>query len=187
MSITIATLPTTTSPSLTDFVPIGIQSDSTTKNSTIQNILNAGILSLQDINTGTGTDAKTISASLISYLLSTIRLVPQITPSFPYTVSPNDLTKHIILTGSSNGVVNLPTHGGVPDFPIGFTFMLINTASSNGVNLSIRVASDTLILEGFDVVTPSGGFSTINIAQYGRATLLKTATNTWFVYGTNLS
>ena len=115
-------------------------------------------------NTLTGPDGTT----QVGYLS-----VPQNSQSgSTYTLVLGDAGDHIYFTGGSTATLTVPTNSSVP-FPTGTTILVVN---NNTGNLTISGAGVT-----FQLANGTTGNRTV--ATKGMASLLKVATDTWWVTG----
>ncbi len=102
------------------------------------------------------------------------------TPSFTtnaYTAVASDAAKTLLVTNASSaGTFNIPTNASVP-FPIGTQINLIQTGSGQ-----ITITATT---SGTTTINSTGATSTSPKlrVQNSSATLLKTATDVWYVVG----
>jgi hypothetical protein len=104
------------------------------------------------------------------------RDIPQISWTGTPTIALADLGEHYY-TASGGVTINIPANSSVP-LPIGAAVTLINQSGANctiGANAGV-----TLYLAG----NATTGNRTL--AWYGFATLVKVATDTWFVNGSNV-
>ena len=109
------------------------------------------------INTSSGT----ASASTLGY-----RGLPQ---SSNTTLALTDAGGHVYVSST----ITIPANGSVA-FPVGATIVLINSGSGT---VTININTDTLRQAG----TSNTGSRTL--AAYGMATIVKTATTTWYISG----
>jgi hypothetical protein len=138
-------------------------------NITTAGTVSAGTVSATTVNTSSFSAGNTATVTSANYTIG-YRDLPQLT-SFG-TLTLTDGGKHYY--GSGN--VTVPTNAAIP-LAVG-TAVLIIATNSTSISPSGGV---TLRLGG----TSSTGSRTL--AQYGIATLVKVATDTWFVSGTGLS
>jgi hypothetical protein len=137
---------------------------SATGNVTGGNVTTAGLASVASLSV-TGNVATVTSANYtIGY-----RDIPQLTSLG--TLALTDGGKHYYGTGT----ITIPTNASVP-FTIGTTILIIASGA-----VTVSAGSVTLTQVG----TGSGGSRTI--AQYGMATLIKVASDTWYISGTGIS
>ena len=116
-------------------------------------------------------DGTTLIAASASDNIGNLRTVPANSQTANYTLIASDAGKYISIT---TGGVNIPTS----IFTVGQTVSIYNNSSSNQ---NISAGSVTLILAG----TASTGSRTL--AQYGLATLLCVASNTFVITGAGVS
>jgi len=93
-----------------------------------------------------------------------------------YTLVLTDSGKHVIFTGGSTATLTVPTNSSVA-FPIGTTILVVN---DNSGNLTISGAGVTFQLA-------NGATGNRTVATKGMATLLKVATDTWYVSGAGVT
>ena len=106
------------------------------------------------------------------------RNVPQVTLSANVNVDLSDSGKHFYSTTAGDLAVLIPTNANVT-FPVGTAFSVVVQAAGNvAVNADSGV---TLYLAG----NSTAGNRTVG--TYGMATVLKVATDTWFINGTGVS
>jgi hypothetical protein len=128
------------------------------------NITTAGLTSTGSLSV-TGNTATVTSANYtIGY-----RDLPQLT-GFG-TLSATDGGKHYY----GSGTISIPTNATVP-LPIGTAILVIASAAT-----TISSGSITLIWAGV------GTTGSRSLAQYGQASLVKVATDTWYISGTGLT
>lgn len=89
-----------------------------------------------------------------------------------YTLVLGDAGDHVLFTGGSTATLTVPTNSSVA-FPIGTTILVLN---NNTGNLTISGAGVT-----FQLANGSTGNRTV--ATKGMASLIKVATDTWWVTG----
>lgn len=123
------------------------------------------------IDNVTTSGSSTAAASGLGYLG-----IPQNGKSSGYTLALADAGKHIYYTGGAATLV-VPTNASVA-FPVGTTITLINNGSGS---LTISTTSITMNFAG----TTSTGNRTL--ATKGMATIIKVATDGWFISGVGLS
>lgn len=102
--------------------------------------------------------------------------IPQNAKSAGYTLALTDAGKHIYYTGGA-ATLSVPTNAAVA-FPLGTVITLINNGSGS---LTISTTSITMNFAG----TTSTGNRTL--ATKGMATLIKVATDGWFISGVGLA
>jgi hypothetical protein len=104
--------------------------------------------------------------------------IPQVTLSANSTAALTDIGKHFYSTTAGNLQVTIPDNANVA-FPVGAAISIV--VQSGGNVLVVTQPSTTLYL---------GGNATSGnrvVGSYGMATVLKVATNTWFISGTGVS
>lgn len=104
------------------------------------------------------------------------RNIPQNAQALAYTLTLADAGKHVYYTGGA-ATLTVPTNASVA-YPIGSAITLINNGSGA---LTISTASLTMNFAG----TASVGNRTL--AAKGLCTLIKVATDTWFISGVGLT
>jgi hypothetical protein len=97
------------------------------------------------------------------------RDIPQLTSLG--TLATTDGGKHYYGTGT----ITIPTNSSVP-LAVGTTILIIASAA-----ITVSTGSITLIQVG------TGSTGSRTIAQYGMATIIKVATDTWYISGTGVS
>lgn len=102
--------------------------------------------------------------------------IPQGAQSTGYTLALTDAGKHIYYTGSA-ATITVPTNSSVA-IPIGSAITIINNGTGT---LTISAASITMNFAG---TTSTGNRA---LATKGLATLIKVATDTWFISGVGVS
>ena len=130
-----------------------------------------GTMSSQNTDSATMTGNSTIDGVLLGY-----RSIPQNTQSGSYTLTLTDNGKHVYATGST-ATITIPTNAAVA-LPVGSAVTLINNGSGA---LTISTTSLTVFFAG----TSLTGNRTLNAK--GMATLIKVATDTWFINGAGVS
>lgn len=130
-----------------------------------------GTMSAQNTDSATMTGNSTIDGILLGY-----RSIPQNTQSGSYTLTLTDNGKHVYATGST-ATITIPTNSAVA-LPVGSAVTLINNGSGA---LTISTTSLTVFFAG----TSLTGNRTLNAK--GMATLIKVATDTWFISGVGLA
>lgn len=93
-----------------------------------------------------------------------------------YTLVLTDSGKSVIFTGGSTATLTVPTNASVA-FPVGTVLLVIN---DNSGNLTISGAGVTFQLA-------NGATGNRTVATKGMATLLKVATDTWYVSGAGVT
>lgn len=130
-----------------------------------------GTMSQEDTDSAAMTANCTIDGVLLGY-----RSIPQDAISSGYTLALTDSGKHVYYTGGA-ATLTVPVNSSVA-FPIGSAITIINNGSGA---LTISTSSLTVYFAG----TSSTGNRTLAIK--GMATLIKVATDTWFISGVGLS
>jgi hypothetical protein len=146
---------------------------SVSANITGGNVTTAGLTSTASLSI-TGNTATVTSANYsIGYLT-----IPQVTLSANSTAALTDSGKHFYSTTAGNLEITIPDNANVA-FPVGTAISIVVQAAGNV--LVVTQPSTTLYL---------GGNATSGnrvVGTYGMATVLKVATNTWFISGTGVS
>ena len=132
------------------------------------NIYGSGNVSLTATTVATATASST--ASSVGYLG-----VPQNSQSSTYTLVIGDIGRHVYMTGGGNVVI--PDNANVA-FPVGTTINIVTGASAINV---VTQSLDSLYQGG------TGSTGTRSLNSYGMATLMKVATQTWYVAGAGVS
>lgn len=123
------------------------------------------------ISNATNGGASTSAANALGYLG-----MPQSSQASGYTLALADAGKHVYYTGGA-ATLTVPTNASVA-IPVGSTITIINNGSGS---LTISTTSITVNWAG----TTSTGNRTL--ATKGIATLIKVATDTWFISGLGLT
>lgn len=159
--------------------------DNSTKVATTAFVTNVagslGTMSTQNANavavTGGTIDNVTTSGSTTAAAAGLGYLgIPQDAQSTGYTLALSDAGKHIYYTGGA-ATLTIPTNASIA-FPVGSTITIINNGSGN---LTIGTTSLTVYWAG----TAFTGNRTL--ATKGLATVMKVATDTWFISGVGLT
>lgn len=104
--------------------------------------------------------------------------MPQkVDPGAAYSLIASDAGKHIYYTTGTN-TLTIPANGTGVAFPVGTTIVIANASATA---LTIQITTDTLRLAG----TANTGQR--SLAQYGIATLIKVASNVWWISGNGLA
>lgn len=136
------------------------------------NVSNVANISGGNIS-ATGNISANVNGFQIGY-----RNVPQVVLSANANVALGDSGKHFYSTTAGNLAVLIPTNANVA-FPVGTAFSVVVQAAGNvAVNADTGV---TLYLAG----NSTSGNRTVG--TYGMATVMKVATDTWFINGTGVS
>jgi hypothetical protein len=155
--------------------PTQLTSDNSTKIATTAYVKaitgTLGTMSSQNTDSATMTGNSTIDGVLLGY-----RSIPQDAQSSGYTLVLADNGKHVYYTGAA-ATITVPTNASVA-FPTGSTVTIINNGSGA---LTIGTSGLTVYFAG----TSSTGNRTLNTK--GMATLIKVATDTWFISGVGLA
>jgi hypothetical protein len=126
------------------------------------------VLAVYDGTTGKLLKNSTMAISSVGYINA-----PQNSQSgSTYTLVLGDAGDHVYFTGGSTATLTVPTNSSVP-FPTGTTILVVN---NNSGNLTISGAGVT-----FQLANGTTGNRTV--ATKGMASLLKVATDTWWVTG----
>jgi hypothetical protein len=113
-----------------------------------------------------------VSTTSIGYLG-----IPQNAQTGNYTLTLTDQSKHIYNSGVTGQIITIPLNSSVA-FPIGTAVTLVYN-SSTGAGYVNTTGGVTLYVAG----NTSGSRSNVTIGGYGMATILKIATDTWFIGG----
>ena len=126
------------------------------------------VLAVYDGTTGKLLKNSTMPISSVGYIGS-----PQVSGgASAYTLALTDAGDHVYFTGGSTATLTVPTNATVA-FPIGTTILALN---NNSGNLTISGAGVT-----FQLANGTTGNRTV--ATKGMASLIKVATDTWWVTG----
>ena len=126
------------------------------------------VLAVYDGTTGKLLKNSTMPISSVGYIGS-----PQVSGgATAYTLALADAGDHVYFTGGSTATLTVPTNATVA-FPIGTTILVLN---NNSGNLTISGAGVT-----FQLANGTTGNRTV--ATKGMASLIKVATDTWWVTG----
>jgi hypothetical protein len=126
------------------------------------------VLAVYDGTTGKLLKNSTMPISSVGYIGS-----PQVSGgATAYTLALADAGDHVYFTGGSTATLTVPTNASVA-FPTGTTILVLN---NNSGNLTISGAGVT-----FQLANGSTGNRTV--ATKGMASLIKVATDTWWVTG----
>jgi len=106
-------------------------------------------------------------------------LIPQNPESNNYVLQLSDAGKHIYYTNSSNVNLYIPTTSNVA-FSNGSTIMIVSHTTTGNVTVTPNTGV-SLFAAGNST---SGSH---NVTSYGVVTLMTTAANTWYIYGTGLN
>jgi hypothetical protein len=128
------------------------------------------------VGTGTLSDGSTISDGTTAFKIGYL-YVPQNAQSSNYTLALTDNGKHVYSTNSGTQTITIPANSSVA-FPTGAAITLVNNGTTA---ITLSAAAVTLYQAG----TTNTGNRTL--ATKGLATLLKVATDTWFVTGSGVS
>jgi hypothetical protein len=117
--------------------------------------------------------ATNITANSIGYLGT-----PQNIQAASYTLALSDSGKQIFLNQSANTInITVPQNSSVP-FPIGTIITVATNTTTTYTSNIINSGSSTLYL-----IPTATSRTAIKISGYGAASLLKVATDTWYVTG----
>lgn len=119
------------------------------------------------------------ATSNVQTQLTALTSVTQNTQNADYTLVAGDANKHIYKSNTSAYAWTVPANASVA-FPIGTTVTMVNGGASGAVTIT-RDTGVAILLAG------DGTDSNKTLAAYGVATLLKVATNTWYVSGAGVS
>ena len=126
------------------------------------------VLAVYDGTTGKLLKNSTMPISSVGYIGS-----PQVSGgATAYTLALADAGDHVYFTGGSTATLTVPTNATVA-FPIGTTILALN---NNSGNLTISGAGVTFQLA-------NGATGNRTVATKGMASLIKVATDTWWVTG----
>jgi len=126
------------------------------------------VLAVYDGTTGKLLKNSTMPISSVGYIGS-----PQVSGgATAYTLALADAGDHVYFTGGSTATLTVPTNASVA-FPIGTTILALN---NNSGNLTISGAGVTFQLA-------NGATGNRTVATKGMASLIKVATDTWWVTG----
>ena len=117
--------------------------------------------------------------SAVQTQLNALASVTQNTQNANHTLLLTDANKHIYKSNTSAYAWTVPPNSSVA-FPIGTVVTLVNGGSSGSITVT-RGASVVIRLAG------DGTDSDKTLAAYGLATLLKVATDTWFISGSGVT
>ena len=152
---------------------------SVSANVTGGNILTGGLISATGNITGGNLtiSGNTATITTANYSIGYLN-IPQISFSANATAALTDSGKHYYSTTSGNLQLTIPDNANVA-FPVGTALSLVVQAAGNV--LVVTQAGTTLYL---------GGNATAGnrvVGTYGMATIMKVATNTWFINGTGVT
>lgn len=150
----------------------------------VRNIKSALLTDLAGITgavTATHTELNYVGGvtSAIQTQLNALASVTQNTQNGNYTLDLADANKHIYKDNTSAYAWTVPPNSSKA-FPIGTTVTMVNAGSSGAITIT-RDTGVAIILAG------DGTDSNKTLAPYGVATLLKVATNTWYISGAGVS
>jgi hypothetical protein len=126
--------------------------------------------------TATLSNGSTISDGATAFSIGYLN-VPQNAQSSNYTFVLADNGKHIYSTNSGSQTLTIPANASVA-FPTGAVLTLVNNGTTS---ITIGAGSVTLYQAG------TGSTGNRTLATKGLATLLKVATDTWFISGSGVS
>lgn len=148
----------------------------------------AATLSANAVLLGNGTSAlKTVSAGSAGKILTDngttftaeYSIVKQNAQSGNYTLALSDSSGHIYSGNTGSQTITVPTNASV-EFPIGTAVTIVNDGNTA---ITFTTTGLTVYKAGTSTAWASGG----TLSVRGLATLLKVATNTWFISGSKLS
>ena len=141
---------------------------------TTVNLLNATATTVNFAGASTAT-AIGAATGTITFAGSTI---PQNSQSAAYGILAADANKHLLHPSADNNArtFTLPANTAIA-FPVGTAITFVNQVNT----LSIAITDDTMTMMG------SGATGTRTLAANGIATVLKVASTSWVIAGTNLS
>ena len=150
-----------------------------TGNITGGNILTGGIISAAGniIGGNLSVTGNTATITTANYSIGYLN-IPQITLSANSTAALTDSGKHYYSTTAGNLQLTLPDNGNVA-FPIGTALSVVLQAAGN---IIVTTQASTTLYMGGNATAGNRVIST-----YGMATIMKVATNTWFINGTGVS
>ena len=150
-----------------------------TGNITGGNILTGGIISATgNLTSGNlSVTGNTATITTANYSIGYLN-IPQITLSANSTAALTDSGKHYYSTTAGNLQLTLPDNGNVA-FPIGTALSVVLQAAGN---IIVTTQASTTLYMGGNATAGNRVIST-----YGMATIMKVATNTWFINGTGVS
>ena len=117
--------------------------------------------------------------SAIQTQLDALTSVAQNTQNADYTLVAGDANKHIFKSNTTAYAWTIPPNSSVA-FPTGTTITMVNGGSAGAITVT-RGSGVALILAG------DGTDSNKTLAAYGVATILKVATDTWYITGAGVS
>lgn len=121
-------------------------------------------------------DGSTVWNSLVYLNNLTVITTPTFTAN-AYTLAAGDAAETLLVSNASSaGTLNIPTNASVP-FPIGTQINLIQTGSGQITIQAVNAGTTTINSTGGTPTAPK-----LRV-QNSSATLLKTATDTWYVVG----
>ena len=139
------------------------------------------------MNTTSSVTFSTITGNLGTAGTSTTQIgylnIPQnkISIGSAYTFVLADQGKHIYSTATSGQSINIPTNNTV-GFPIGTAVSVVLKGAGPLTIAPTSTATTTLYLAGSTSTRTS-----VSLAAYGMATVLKVETDTWFINGNGVS
>jgi hypothetical protein len=150
-----------------------------TGNITGGNILTGGIISATgNLTAGNlSVTGNTATITTANYSIGYLN-VPQISLASNVTAALTDSGKHYYSTTAGNLQLTLPDNGNVA-FPIGTALSVVLQAAGN---IIVTTQASTILYMGGNATSGSRVIST-----YGVATIMKVATNTWFINGTGVT
>jgi len=128
------------------------------------------------ITSGTLDSATTTSDGTSAYSIG-YRNIPQNSQNSNYTLAATDMGKHIYSQNSGAQTITIPTNASVP-FALGTAVTIVNNGTTA---ITISAAGVSLYQAG----TTNAGNRTLGVR--GLVTIVKVATNIWFISGSGIS
>ena len=128
------------------------------------------------INSGTLDSTTTTSDGTTAYSIG-YRNIPQNSQNSNYVLAAADVGKHIYSQNSGAQTITIPTNASVP-FALGTAVTIVNNGTTA---ITISASGVTLYQAG----TTNTGNRTLGVR--GLVTIVKVATNTWFISGSGIS
>jgi flagellar biogenesis protein FliO len=120
-----------------------------------------------------------VDATQNTNITAAAQTVPQNAQTSNYTLQLTDAGKHIFYTQGTGTTLYIPPASEV-SFPTGATIMIVSQTTSSA---SVTITANAGVSLYFAGSATNGSRS---ISSYGMATLIKVATNTWFINGTGV-
>jgi hypothetical protein len=120
-----------------------------------------------------------VDATQNTNITAAAQTVPQNAQTSNYTLRLTDAGKHIFYTQGTGTTLYIPPASEV-SFPTGATIMIVSQTTSSA---SVTITANAGVSLYFAGSATNGSRS---ISSYGMATLIKVATNTWFINGTGV-